>query len=69
MVLDKGSEVVYNVSTAVQTKLDETGVSQNISHYAQKAAEGTKNIGSAIVEKSSETVHKAQEVPLVNDFT
>jgi hypothetical protein len=67
-VLDKGSEVAYSVGSAVSEKLEETGVTENVSYYASKTAENTKYYGSAIIEKGTETVHTVSEVPIVNDI-
>lgn len=67
-VIDKGSEVVHIVGSAVSDKLEETGVTENVSYYASKTAENTKYYGSALMEKGTETAHTVSEVPLVNDI-
>lgn len=57
------------VGTKVQQKLDETGVTENVSYYVSSAAEGTKTIGSKIYEKGSEQLEYVNSNPMVNDFT
>lgn len=53
----------------MQTKLDEAGLSQNMSYYVNTAAENTKAIGSKIIEKGSATYETMQQNPYVNDLT
>ena len=67
--LEKGTQVVSTVGTKVQQKLDEAGVTENVSYYVSTAAEGTKQIGSKIYEKGSEQLEYVSANPMVNDFT
>lgn len=61
--------MISTVGQKVQGKLDETGISQNVSYYVNTAAEGTKAIGSKIYEKGTETFETVQTNSYVNDFT
>lgn len=53
-VINKGSETIGAVGSKVQQKLDETGVSQNVSYYANYAAESTVTLGSKIYTTTTE---------------
>jgi hypothetical protein len=59
-ILSKGSETISVVGSKVQKKLDDTGVSSNVSYYVSAAAEGTVNIGSKIYNTSAEKIEQIQ---------
>lgn len=67
--LEKGTEVISTVGTKVQSKLDEAGLSENVSYYVSTAAEGTKTIGSKLIEKGSATYETMQQNAYVSDLT
>lgn len=68
-VLNKGGEVISQVGSKVQAKLDESGVSQNVSYYVNKGAETTVSVGSKIMETTASTYEQAKANPKVNDLT
>ena len=47
--LETGTWAISTAGNKMQEKLDETGISQNVSYYVNSAAEGTKNIGNSII--------------------
>ena len=51
--LNKGGEVLGTVGGVVQQKLDDTGVSSNVSYYVNSAAENTVAIGSKLYQTGS----------------
>ena len=52
-VIDKSGELISTVGQAVQTKLDQTGITENVAYYTNAAADKTMNIGSTLYEKTS----------------
>ena len=67
--LEKGSWAIGTVGSKVQEKLDQTGITENVSYAMNAAAEGTKNLGSAIITKGSEKFEQVQQISYVSDFT
>lgn len=54
------------MGSKIQTKLDETGVSQKVTDIVTTAADKTKTLGSKLYEQGSEKLGKVQEkVPIV----
>jgi len=61
------------VGSTVQDKLESTGITSGVTYYAGQAVEGTKNVGSAIMETGTAAVVSATGMatgnPYVSDFT
>jgi hypothetical protein len=51
--LETGTWAISSVGTKVQEKLDQTGITENVSYVVSSAAESTKNLGSAIMTTTS----------------
>lgn len=58
-MIDKGSEMIATVGQAVQSKVDQTGLSTGVSYYVNKTAEGTVNLGHSIIDTGTAAVSTA----------
>eukprot|EP00347_Sterkiella_histriomuscorum_P020751 403336610 len=67
--LEKGAQAISTAGSAVQVKLDETGITDKASAFVGAAAEKTSQFGSKIMEKGSETYESAQQNAYVSDIT
>ena len=43
--MEKSGDLIATVGSAVQDKLDETGVTENVAYYTNKAADSTLSLG------------------------
>lgn len=68
-VVDKSSDMLASVGSAMQTQLDQTGLTTGVAYYVGKTAEGTKNLGTSIYQTGSTVVQTANQNEYVNGFT
>jgi len=68
-VIDKSGELIQGVGNTLQNSLDQTGITENVSYYTNKAAETTTAVGGSIYEKSSNAITTATSNEYVSDIS
>ncbi len=51
--LETGVWALSTTGNKIQSTLDQTGITENVSYYVNTAAEGTKTLGSAVINTGS----------------
>jgi hypothetical protein len=67
--LDKTGDMIANAGTAVQNKLETTGISSGLTNLATQAADTTKALGSSIVQTGTAVAYTASENQYVAGLT
>lgn len=67
--MEKSGDLIATVGSAVQDKLDETGVTENVAYYTNKAADSTLSLGQKVYEGGSNVVSGASSNEYVSDIT